>query len=81
MKVERDILIDAPVQRVYDVVMDPRRLEDWVTIHDHLEDAPAGTLRKGSKLTQSLRLAGRWRTSRVSGSCGRAGGRSGLTLG
>jgi len=44
---------------VYDVVMDPRRLEDWVTIHHHLEDAPPGTLEKGSKLTQCLKLAGR----------------------
>ena len=59
MKVERDIRIDAPPQRVYDVVMDPRRLEDWVTIHDHLEDAPDGALKKGSKLTQILKLAGR----------------------
>jgi uncharacterized protein YndB with AHSA1/START domain len=59
MKVERDICIDAPPERVYDVVMDPHRLEDWVTIHDHLEDAPAGPLKKGSKLTQILKLAGR----------------------
>jgi carbon monoxide dehydrogenase subunit G len=59
VKVERDIRIDAPPQRVYDVVMDPHRLEDWVTIHDHLEDAPSGPLEKGSKLTQVLRLAGR----------------------
>jgi carbon monoxide dehydrogenase subunit G len=59
MKVERNIRIDAPPRRVYDVVMDPGRLKDWVTIHDHLEDAPDGALKKGSKLTQSLRLAGR----------------------
>ena len=59
MKVQRDIVIDAPPKRVYDVVMDPQRLEDWVTIHDHLEDAPPGSLEKGSKLTQCLRLAGR----------------------
>ena len=59
MKVQRDIRIDAPPKRVYDVVMDPRRLEDWVTIHDHLEDAPDGALKKGSKLTQCLKLAGR----------------------
>jgi len=59
MKVERNIRIDAPPQRVYDVVMDPGRLKDWVTIHDHLEDAPSGSLKQGSKLTQSLRLAGR----------------------
>ena len=59
MKVEREIWIDAPVQRVYDVVMDPDRLKDWVTIHHHLEDAPNGLLKKGSKLTQWLRVAGR----------------------
>jgi carbon monoxide dehydrogenase subunit G len=59
MKVERTIEISAPPERVYDVVMDASRLEEWVTIHHHLEDAPNGPLRKGSKLTQSLRLAGK----------------------
>jgi carbon monoxide dehydrogenase subunit G len=59
MKLERSITIAAPPERVYDTVMDPRRLEDWVTIHHHLVDAPNGPLKKGSKLTQSLRLAGR----------------------
>ena len=59
MKVEREIRIDAPPQRVYDVVMDPSRLEDWVTIHHSLLDAPNGSLKKGSKLTQCLKLAGR----------------------
>jgi uncharacterized membrane protein len=58
MKVERNIQIDAPPRRVYDVVMNPHRLEDWVTIHHHLEDAPNGQLKKGSKLTQCLKLAG-----------------------
>jgi carbon monoxide dehydrogenase subunit G len=59
MKVERTVEIAAPPERVYDVVMDPARLEDWVTIHHHLEDAPNGPLKKGSKLTQVLRLAGK----------------------
>jgi carbon monoxide dehydrogenase subunit G len=59
MKVERTVNIAAPPREVYDVVMDPARLGDWVTIHDHLEDAPKGQLRRGSKLTQGLRLAGR----------------------
>ena len=59
MKVERDIRINAAPRRVYDVVMDAGRLEDWVTIHHHLEDAPSGPLKKGSKLTQCLKLAGR----------------------
>ena len=59
MKVERTVEIDAPPERVYDVVMDPSRLEEWVTIHHHLEDAPNGRLRKGSKMTQCLKLAGK----------------------
>jgi len=59
VNVERTTDIAAPAERVYDLVMDPHRLEDWVTIHDHLEDAPDGSLRKGSELTQCLRLAGR----------------------
>jgi uncharacterized membrane protein len=59
MKVERTISIAAPVERVYDVVMDAGRLEEWVSIHDHLEDAPRGRLEEGSKLTQTLKLAGR----------------------
>jgi carbon monoxide dehydrogenase subunit G len=59
VNVERSTEIAAPAEKVYDLVMDPQRLEDWVTIHDHLEDAPDGSLREGSKLTQCLRLAGR----------------------
>jgi carbon monoxide dehydrogenase subunit G len=59
VKVQRSISIAAPPERVYDTVMNPSRLEDWVTIHHHLVDAPNGPLEKGSKLTQSLRLAGR----------------------
>jgi carbon monoxide dehydrogenase subunit G len=58
MKVERTVEIAAPPERVYEVVMDPDRLEDWVTIHHQLEDAPNGRLKKGSKLTQVLKLAG-----------------------
>jgi carbon monoxide dehydrogenase subunit G len=57
--VERTIQIAAPPEAIYDVVMDPKRLGDWVTIHHELDKAPAGKLRKGSRLTQSLKLAGR----------------------
>ena len=41
------------------MVMDPARLEDWVTIHDHLVGNPPSPLEKGSELTQCLRLAGK----------------------
>ena len=59
MKVEHTIDVAAPPAALYDVVMDAGRLGDWVTIHHHLEDAPQGPLKKGSKLTQCLKLAGR----------------------
>ncbi|MEA2361113.1 MAG: hypothetical protein QOD71_258 [Thermoleophilaceae bacterium] len=51
--------IAAPPQAVYDVVMDPHRLADWVTVHHHLEGSPRSPLEKGSQLTQCLRLAGK----------------------
>jgi carbon monoxide dehydrogenase subunit G len=59
MKVERETHIAAPPQQVYDVVMDPDRLSEWVSIHDSLENSPDGRLKKGSELAQRLRLAGR----------------------
>jgi carbon monoxide dehydrogenase subunit G len=59
MRVERTVDIAAPPERVYEVVMDPSRLGEWVTIHHHLEGAPPDRLEKGSNLTQCLKLAGR----------------------
>jgi carbon monoxide dehydrogenase subunit G len=59
MRVERSIEIAVPPERVYDLVMNPRRLGDWVTIHAGLKQAPSGELRIGSELIQSLKLAGR----------------------
>lgn len=64
MKVERGIDIAAAAEDVYAVLMDARRLEDWVTIHDELLDAPEGALKKGSRLTQRLKLAGKCFTVR-----------------
>ncbi|CAN5525665.1 hypothetical protein BH20ACT19_BH20ACT19_06340 [soil metagenome] len=59
MRVEREIEIAASREAIYEVVMDAGRLEDWVSIHQELLDAPDGQLRKGSKLSQCLTLAGR----------------------
>lgn len=36
-EVAASIVVAAPPERVWDVVMDPRRLEQWVTIHRRLE--------------------------------------------
>ena len=59
MRVERKVRINAPPEDVYEVVMNPRCLEKWVTIHQSLKDEPDGQLRKGSTLTQCLKLAGK----------------------
>jgi carbon monoxide dehydrogenase subunit G len=56
MKVQRDIKIKAPPEKVWKVLMDPRKLADWVSIHQKLKQAPAGQLEEGDQLTQCLRL-------------------------
>lgn len=51
------IAIDAPPARVWEVVMDPHRLGDWVTIHRRVGDVPAH-LERGSTFEQTLNLRG-----------------------
>jgi uncharacterized protein YndB with AHSA1/START domain len=56
--VNASIDIDAPPEEVWDVVMDPKRLGDWVTIHRKLGSVTDRPLKKGSKLEQTLCLRG-----------------------
>ena len=58
MKVEQSIVIAAPPEAIYEVIMDPARLGDWVTIHDSLVHAPDGVLEVGDELEQKLKVAG-----------------------
>jgi carbon monoxide dehydrogenase subunit G len=57
MKVERDITINASPDEVWDFLMDPQKLKDWVSIHQKLKQAPSGVLEQGDELVQCLRLA------------------------
>lgn len=50
--------IAAPPERVWDVVLDPRRLGDWVTIHRSIGDDTPTTLRRGSTFEQTMNLRG-----------------------
>jgi carbon monoxide dehydrogenase subunit G len=59
VRVERTTEIAATPEQIYEVVMDPAHLENWVSIHESLIDAPNGELKEGSELTQCLKLAGR----------------------
>lgn len=56
-RVHCTIEIGAPPARVWEVVMDPRRLADWVTIHRRLGDVPA-RLKRGTTFEQTLNLRG-----------------------
>ena len=57
-RVRTSIDIDAPRERVYDVVLDPSRLHEWVTIHRRLNSRDPGAPRQGYEMDQTLHLRG-----------------------
>jgi uncharacterized protein YndB with AHSA1/START domain len=56
--VHATIEIEAPVQRVWDTIMDPNHLKDWVTIHRSVRDVSEQPLRRGSTMEQVLHIRG-----------------------
>ncbi|MGB9184776.1 MAG: SRPBCC family protein [Solirubrobacteraceae bacterium] len=56
--VTAQIEIAAPLERVWETVMDPSRLKDWVTIHKAVRNVSASPLRKGATMDQSMALRG-----------------------
>jgi carbon monoxide dehydrogenase subunit G len=65
------IEIDAPIERVWDTVMNPDRLGDWVTIHRSVEHVSDNPLTIGSTMEQLLHMRGvsfhvRWKLVDVS---------------
>ena len=56
--ISQSIVIDAPIEEVWDLIMDPERLGDWVTIHRSVSDVPASALTTGSRFQQRMRLKG-----------------------
>ncbi len=57
-RVVASIDLPVPPQAVWDVVMDPARLRDWVTIHRKAACAQSGPLALGSTLDQVLMIRG-----------------------
>jgi carbon monoxide dehydrogenase subunit G len=53
-----DIEIDAPPEKVWEVVMDPDRFGEWVTIHRKVNSADPGPPYEGMKMEQTLCLRG-----------------------
>jgi len=56
--VQTSIDIDAPVQRVWELVTDLERLGDWVTIHRDFPGPPPGAVEEGTRFQQTLAVAG-----------------------
>jgi uncharacterized protein YndB with AHSA1/START domain len=50
--------INAPIERVWQTIMDPDRLKDWVTIHRSVKDVSANPLRQGATMDQVLHMRG-----------------------
>jgi uncharacterized membrane protein len=50
--------IEAPIERVWETVMDPTRLGDWVTIHKSVSNVSDSPLRAGSTMDQSIHVRG-----------------------
>jgi carbon monoxide dehydrogenase subunit G len=57
-RVVATIDIDAPPQEIWDIVMDPARAGDWVTIHRRLGKHDTGPLKRGFRMEQTLCLRG-----------------------
>jgi uncharacterized protein YndB with AHSA1/START domain len=56
--VTASIDIDAPPDRVYDKMLDPACLPEWVTIHRRVNRADGGAPREGYEMEQTLCLRG-----------------------
>ena len=50
--------IDAPLQDVWECVMDPSRMREWVTIVDRIDRIDPGPIRPGFRMSQTLHLRG-----------------------
>lgn len=56
--VSAEIVIDAPISRVWETVMNPERLGDWVTIHKSVSNVSHSPLRHGSTMDQAISVRG-----------------------
>jgi uncharacterized protein YndB with AHSA1/START domain len=56
--VTASIDIDAPREKVFETMLDPARLKEWVTIHRKVNDADGGRPHEGFEMEQTLCLRG-----------------------
>jgi carbon monoxide dehydrogenase subunit G len=68
--VSTKIEIRAPIERVWETIMDPDRLAEWVTIHRSVSNVSANPMSKGATMDQAMHIRGvtfkvRWRLDEV----------------
>lgn len=51
-------VIRAPIERVWQTIMDPDRYKDWVTIHRSVSDVSDKPLQRGSTMKQTMHMRG-----------------------
>lgn len=56
--VSRKVEINAPIQRVWDTIMDPNCFSEWVTIHKSVSNISNSPLHEGSTMDQELSIRG-----------------------
>lgn len=50
--------IDAPIEHVWDTIMDPNRLGEWVTIHRRIKNSSGDPGEQGATMEQVLHMRG-----------------------
>jgi uncharacterized protein YndB with AHSA1/START domain len=56
--VHKQIRIEAPIDRVWETIMDPNRFGDWVTIHRGVNNVASDPRSKGATMDQSMHMRG-----------------------
>lgn len=56
--VKAEIKIAAPIDTVWETIMDPARLKDWVTIHKALKGPSPTPLEAGATMEQTMAVRG-----------------------
>jgi uncharacterized protein YndB with AHSA1/START domain len=50
--------IDAPIERVWEVIMDPNRFGEWVTIHRGIRNVSGDPTKRGATMDQMMHMRG-----------------------
>jgi uncharacterized protein YndB with AHSA1/START domain len=50
--------INAPIERVWETIMDPNRFGEWVTIHRAVREVSGDPARRGATMEQTLHVRG-----------------------